>query len=159
MVWESGRCGAFHRSRIFTIPFFAKNFQVKPQVFTTWYFGGVSFGVAAWISFSGRAGDLLPGGGVILAIFSIGLTVGAVANTLLFQAIDLAPNPGLPAVIYSASSIVVFTLSAAFAARLPKFFNPVQTDADRFLGILLVLGGLFLIAGGWSTVRALFGKG
>ncbi len=53
--WKAVGAALFIAPAFLTIPFFAKNFQVKPEVFTTWYFGGVSFGVAAWISFSGRA--------------------------------------------------------------------------------------------------------
>ena len=137
------------------IPYFLKNYQVKPDVFMTWYFAGVSVGVALWIWFSGRGADLFPEKAlnVIAAMLVIGLTFGAVANSSLFKSIALAPNPGLPPVIYSASSVVVFVASALLASHLPRYFNPVNTDIDRFVGILFVIGGLFLVAGGWPLVR------
>ncbi len=140
------------------IPFFAKNFQVRPEAFMPWYFLGAALGVGSWICLDGRAADLFRGREIVLPIVAIGLTFGAVTNYTLFQSIGFAPNPGLPPVIFGSASIVLFVLSAVLANQLPQFFNPVRTDLDRILGILLVLAGLFLVAGGWPTVRALFGK-
>lgn len=142
-----------------SIPYFGRNFQVKPEVFMTWYFAGVSLGVGLWIYLSGRATDLLPRSqGALAGIILIGLTFGAVANSSLFRAVALAPNPGMPPVVYSAVSVVVFLASAMLASRLPKYFEQVSTDLDRFLGILLVIAGLFLIAGGWPLLRRAFGN-
>ena len=143
-------------TRVFiSIPFFAKNFQVTPETFTAWYFASVSVGIGLWLWLDGRAADLHPGGlraaaGIVL----VGLSFGAAANGLLFRAVSLAPNPGLPPVVYSGASVIVFLASAALADRLPRFFAQVNTDLDRFLGILLVLAGAFLIAGGWPLLKA-----
>jgi hypothetical protein len=55
--------------------------------------------------------------------------------------------------MYAGASVIVFFASAALADRLPRFFDRVNTDLDRFLGILLVLAGVFLLAGGWPLLK------
>jgi len=138
-----------------SIPFFARNFHVKPETFTAWYFASVSLGVALWLWLDGRAADLHPGRlRAAIGIVLVGMSFGAAANGLLFRAVSVAPNPGLPPVVYSGASVIVFLASAALADRLPRFFDRVNTDMDRLLGILLVGVGVFLIAGGWPLVRA-----
>ncbi|HEY7678225.1 MAG TPA: hypothetical protein VIG69_14215 [Candidatus Methylomirabilis sp.] len=136
------------------IPFFIKNFLVKPETFTAWYFASVSVGIALWLWLDGRAADLHPGGlRAAAGIALVGLSFGAAANGFLFRAVSVAPNPGLPPVMYSGASVIVFLASAALADRLPRFFDRVNTDFDRFLGILLVIAGVFLIAGGWPLLK------
>ncbi len=144
---------------LLAIPFFARHFHVKPEAFTLWYFASVAGGIALWLALAGRAADLSPGGaGAALGIVLVGVTFGAAANGFLFQAIALAPNPGLPSVMYAGASVIVFFASAALAHRLPMFFGRVNTDLDRFVGIVLVLAGMFLIAGGWPLLRGTAGR-
>ena len=83
--------------------------------------------------------------------------VRCLANGALFQAIGLAPNPGLPPVMYATSSMLVFFLSVALASSFPALFKPVVADLGRVIGIVLVLAGLFLLAGG--KVSMLFRSG
>tara|TARA_E500000331_G_scaffold3842_1_gene3796 strand:+ start:397 stop:666 length:270 start_codon:yes stop_codon:yes gene_type:complete len=78
----------------------------------------------------------------------IGAVFGALANGSLFQAIGLAPNPGLPPVMYASSSMLVFFLSVALAGTFPALFKPVVADLGRIVGIGLILAGLYLLAGG-----------
>lgn len=139
---------------LLSIAFFARHYQVKPEAFTTWYFGSVAVGVALWVWLAGRAADLHPGGTeAALGIVLVGLSFGAAANAFLIRAVSLAPNPGLPSVMYAGASVIVFFASAALAERLPRFFGRVNTDVDRFLGIVLVIAGMFLIAGGWPLLK------
>ena len=153
-LWFSA-CATVSVAPVFiAIPFFAKNFQVKPETFTTWYFASVSTGIALWLWVGGRAADLRPGGlRAAVGIVLVGLSFGAAANGLLFRAVSMAPNPGLPSVMYGGASVIVFLVSAALADRLPRFFDRVNTDLDRFVGILLVIAGVFLIAGGWPLLK------
>lgn len=85
---------------------------------------------------------------MLAGILAIGMLFGAYANGSLFQSVSLAPNPGLPPVIYSTSSVFVFLLAAMLASVAPRLFDPVSIDLSRALGLLLVLAGLYLVAGG-----------
>ena len=130
------------------IPFFKFRYGVDPLIFLTWYFGATSLSIALYIWISGRAGELVPEGPVLISILVIGAVFGALANGSLFQAIGLAPNPGLPPVMYATSSMLVFFLSIALAGSFPALFKPVVADLERVAGIGLILFGLYLLAGG-----------
>jgi len=130
------------------IPFFKKNFGVDPLVFVVWYFGGTSIAIAIFLGISKGVATVVPQLPALLGILAIGVIFGAFANGSLFQAVSLAPNPGLPPVVYATSSVLVFVLSALLASALPALFNPVSTELTRIAGLLLVLAGLYLLAGG-----------
>jgi hypothetical protein len=130
------------------IPFFKFKFGVDPLVFLVWYFGATAVSIAIYWSLSSGIDGLVPSAPVLLAIISIGIVFGTLANGSLFQAVGFAPNPGLPPVIYASSSIIVFFLSALLASALPSLFKPVNVELSRVAGILLVLAGLYLLAGG-----------
>lgn len=130
------------------IPLLKTRYGVDTLVYVVWYFGATAVSMALFFTLSGRAAALLPPAGVLAAIIAIGLVCGATANGLLFQSVGLAPNPGLPPVIYACSSIVVFGLSVALASSFPSIFRPVSADPARLAGIVLVIVGLYLMAGG-----------
>ncbi|MBO23488.1 MAG: hypothetical protein CMM26_14105 [Rhodospirillaceae bacterium] len=130
------------------IPFFKDRYGVDPLVYLVWYFMATAISIALYWASSGRASTLVPPAGALTAILLIGIFFGAFANGSLFQAMGLAPNPGLPPVIYATASLVVFGLSAALATSFPLFFKPVETDPSRLVGMVLVIGGLYLLAGG-----------
>ena len=130
------------------IPFFKSKLGVDPLVFLIWYFGAAALSIAAILAFNGRGATLVPGAGAVIAAIAIGLTFGALANGSLFLAIGMAPNPGLPPVVYASSSVIVFALSALLAGAFPSLFAPVSTDLGRLAGVILVLCGLYLLAGG-----------
>ena len=130
------------------IPFFKSRFGVDPLVFLVWYFGASAATIAAYWAISGRAAELAPPLPIIIAVVAIGAVFGSFANGSLFQAVGLAPNPGLPPVIYATASVMVFFLSATLAATLPDLFRPVSTELSRVGGIVLVLIGLYFLAGG-----------
>lgn len=130
------------------IPLFKHRFGVDPLIFMVWYFLGASAGIMVYCTAAGRAAELLPPILPLATIVAIGLVCGAAANGSLFQAVGLAPNPGLPPVIYATSSMIVFALSILLATTLPGLFKPVSFDLGRLAGIVLVLFGLYLLAGG-----------
>jgi hypothetical protein len=130
------------------IPFFRRNFGVDPLVFVIWYFGGTALSIAIYLSLSRGLQAIALQLPVLIGILAIGMIFGAFANGSLFQAVSLALNPGLPPVIYATSSVFVFLLSALLASTLPALFNPVTTELSRAAGLLLVLAGLYLLAGG-----------
>jgi hypothetical protein len=130
------------------IPFFRRNFGVDPLVFVVWYFGGTALSIAIYLILSRGLHAVAPALPALVGILATGMIFGAFANGALFQAVSLAPNPGLPPVIYATSSMLVFLLSALLANALPALFNPVTTEFSRIAGLLLVLAGLYLLAGG-----------
>jgi len=130
------------------IPFFNTRFNIDPLVFLVWYFLGTALNISLYFVISGKASMLLPSPNLVLTFVAIGLAFGSIANGSLFQAVSMAPNPGIPPVIYATSSIVVFFLSLLLASKFPAAFKPVSADFSRMAGIFLVLFGLYLLAGG-----------
>lgn len=130
------------------IPFFNTRFNIDPLVFLVWYFLGTALSISIYFVITGKASMLLPSANLVLAFVAIGLVFGSIANGSLFQAVSIAPNPGIPPVIYATSSIVVFFLSLFLASKFPAAFKPVSADLSRMAGIFLVLFGLYLLAGG-----------
>ncbi|PPR09023.1 MAG: hypothetical protein CFH41_02842 [Alphaproteobacteria bacterium MarineAlpha11_Bin1] len=139
------------------IPFMKFRFGVDPLVFLAWYFGATAISIVVYLSLSGRSGEILPQSPVLAIILLIGAVFGALANGSLFQAIGLAPNPGLPPVMYATSSMLVFFLSVVLAGTFPALFKPVVADFGRIVGICFVLAGLYLLAGG--KIAGLFRAG
>jgi hypothetical protein len=130
------------------IPFLKFRYGIDPLVFLAWYFGATAVSISGYIAVSGRAAELVPPMPLVITVVVIGIVFGALANGALFQAIGLAPNPGLPPVMYATSSMIVFFLSALLATTFPALFKPVIVDTGRVIGIVLVLVGLYLLAGG-----------
>ena len=130
------------------IPFIKFRYGVDPLVFLAWYFAATAVSIVVYLLLSGRGGEIVLPALVVITILLIGAIFGALANGALFQAIGLAPNPGLPPVMYATSSMIVFFLSVALASSFPALFKPVVADLGRVAGIVLILTGLFLLAGG-----------
>lgn len=126
------------------IGFFDKNYQVRPDVFLIWYFLGNVITSAFFRGLSSNT--IIPSGKLVGMILLIGLTIGAIANILLFRAVSSAPNPGLPVAIVSATSIGVFLIAVLLSRWAPNHFNSVKTDVWSFLGIVFVVIGVSLIA-------------
>ncbi|MBI2039398.1 MAG: hypothetical protein HYT22_03960 [Candidatus Niyogibacteria bacterium] len=127
-----------------SIGFFDRNFQVRPDVFLIWYF----LGVAATSMFFGGAPftAIAPSWKLVGGMLFVGLTFGAIANLLIFRAVAVAPNPGLPLAIVNVSSVAVFVISALLARWIPDHFSPVKTDLWSATGVLLTIIGASLIA-------------
>jgi hypothetical protein len=130
------------------IPFFKGRHGVDPMVFLVWYFAGSAAGAGVYTTLVGKGATLFPSVLAMTSIFAIGVIFGTAANGNLFQAVGLAPNPGLPPVIYATSSMIVFALSIVLFASHPDLFKPVSAEPSRLAGILIVLFGLYLLAGG-----------
>lgn len=130
------------------IPFFKFKYGIDPLVFLVWYFGAIAVSIAIYLATGGRGGELVPPPTQLAVIIAIGVVFGALANGSLFQAIGMAPNPGLPPVIYASSSLVVFFLSAVLATSFPALFKPADFELSRMAGIVLIIAGLYLLAGG-----------
>ncbi len=128
------------------IGFFAKNFQVPAHIFIFWYFIGMLIGIPVFLlSAKFATPSDFQFGAPQFAIVLTGILFGAVANTLVFMAVNKAPNPGLPIAIAGSASVFVFFLTIVLAALFPKYFNPSTADPYHFLGLLLTLAGVVLI--------------
>ena len=125
------------------IGFFDKNFQVKPDVFLIWYFLGV-VATTLFLGESHAKSFMLPWKVLSLLLF-VGF-LGGVANILLFLAVAGAPNPGLPVAIGNGVSIGSFLLVLLFSRWAPSYFNEAKFDAISFLGVVLTVVGIAIIA-------------
>lgn len=130
----------------FSIGFFQKSYQIRPEVTVIWYYLGVFAGGIAGAPFTQISiHDLIPNQ-IFLSILLVGLILGSAANILLFTAVTTAPNPGLPVAIANTSALLVFLLAPILSSAFPENFNSVVFDARSFWGIALTLAGLYLIS-------------
>lgn len=130
------------------IPFFAKNLNIRPEIAVNWYFLGVSLGSPILLRIFSEVPktDFFPDPPKIYLLL-IGLTAGALINILLFAAVNNAPNPALATTLSGGvSNIIMFTAAFFLAIYLPAYFNPVEFGVKKFLGILTVVLGIFLIS-------------
>jgi len=125
------------------IGFFDRNFKVSSDVFLFWYMLGIIIALACFKGFSGETIGLpwkMAG-----AILIIGLTVGAIANIMIFRAVAGAPNPGLALSIANAANVGVFLAAFALSLWAPSYFNSAKFDSWSFLGVMLVVVGVSIV--------------
>ena len=123
--------------------FFEKNFGVRPEVFMIWYFVGVVLGSSSFLTFRGIS--VIPSFFACILMLGMGLTFGNITNMLIFAAVPIAPNPGLPPAIVNVSSVCVFIFAFILSRMLPAYFDKVQFDIQHLLGMLVTIGGLYLM--------------
>lgn len=129
------------------IGFFDRNYHVRADVFLIWYFLGVVFtSVLSVVSTGSSPSMIVPSWRLVGAILVIGLTIGGIANVLLFRAVVGASNPGLPVVIANMAGVGVFFAAAVLSRWAPSYFSSVKIDAWSFLGVALAISGVVLIA-------------
>lgn len=126
------------------IGFFDRNYQVRADVFLIWYFLGVAATSAFFVGTPLNA--IVPSGRIVGGLLLVGLTVGGVANVLLFRAVAAAPNPGLAVAISNVASAGVFVAAVLLARWVPNYFGAVKADGWAFLGVVLTIVGASLIA-------------
>ncbi|MDO8435469.1 MAG: hypothetical protein Q7S89_02195 [bacterium] len=125
------------------VGFFERNYQIKSDVYIVWFFLGMAVTPAL---FGSPLALIAPSWRLIGAMLLIGITIGGVANVLLFRAVITAPNPGLPVAISNAASVGVFLAAALLARLMPNYFNAVKVDGVAFLGVAFVMTGVSIIA-------------
>lgn len=125
-----------------SIQFFSRNYNVHTNTFLVWYFAGIILATVA----TSTAVALVPSIAIVGAIMLVGVVFGAGANILLFKAIPLAPNPGLPVAISGSASLGVFLVSILLGVFFPKYFAHTDFTAPSFFGILFIIAGVALIA-------------
>ena len=137
---------------LFTIPFLSvgflnRNFGLKPEAILVWYAIGLTLGCfGGVITFNTvKLGELSPSW-PLLAATIIGALFSALPNILLYQALVMAPNPGLPMAIINISTVFTFFAALALADSLPKWFSAAKFDWIHFGGIVLVAAGVVLLS-------------
>ena len=127
-----------------SIGFFDRNFQVKSDIFLIWYFMGAAIASACLNGLSYE--KIVPSCKLASVMMLIGLTFGSAANILLFRAVVIAPNPGLPVAIANVASVGVFLVSLLLCRWLPSYFSTVKIDKWSLLGVGLTIIGSAIIA-------------
>jgi len=132
---------------LLTVGFLGKNYQVRAEVTMLWYFFGILIGalVIMWRLNIINGSDLVPTFPLLLVAL-MGVVFGAISNIFLFQAISVAPNPGLPIAFVNTASVIVFVFAPLLATVLPVYFNQVRFDLYHLLGIVLTITGITIIA-------------
>jgi hypothetical protein len=125
------------------MPYFQSKYGVSGTVFGVWYFFGSALSMAL---FGVPKHTLVPSIGIVTAILSIGLTIGAMANAMLFTAVAAAPNPGLAVSLVNLTSLTTLFGAMLLAYLLPAHFTADAITARHVVGVVLILLGAALIA-------------
>ncbi len=128
------------------IGFFDRNYHVRPDIFLIWYMLGIALGSALVGGGGSALRTIVPSWKMVGAMLLVGLTLGTVANVLLFRAVGGAPNPGLPVALTNVASVGVFFAAALLFRWAPTYFSAVKTDGWSLLGVALTVLGASLIA-------------
>lgn len=133
-----------------SIGFFEKAYHIRGEVTAIWYFLGTALGTIILLWFAGTPSSMLiPQGGILLAIISVGFVFGSLANGLLFSAMASASasntNPAIAQVIQGASFILVFLLSILLGYFFPKYFSVLSFNLKVFIGLIFVGIGFTII--------------
>lgn len=126
------------------ITFFQYNFMVKPEVFLVYYFLGTVIFTTFWMS--PHATELIPTGYAIALMIGVGIFSGGPANILLFRAVSIAPNQGLPVAIATTSSIIVFAASFWLGQLLPSYFPRLTFNIYHLVGMLLAVAAVMVFS-------------
>jgi hypothetical protein len=126
------------------VQYFDKNHGVSSDVFLAWYFFGTAITVS--ILAKGSITSLFPSLGLTAILLAIGLTVGGLANILLFRSVASAPNAGLPLAIANTATVGVYLASIKLVDWFPGKFIPVKVDRWSIAGIALTIIGTTIVA-------------
>ena len=130
---------------VMAVPFFLKNFQIRPELTMLWWIVGAAIGIYSWLLFSGKHTFGIPQPAELFIVV-LGIVFSAAANILLAQAVSTAPNPGIPIAVVGVNSLVVYLIANPLARVLPRNFTAVEYDPVTIVGIGLIVTGLGIIA-------------
>jgi hypothetical protein len=125
------------------IPFFLKNFGVRPEATLVYSSLGTILGVIVWLGGREELSMLaLSGPTIVIILFGF---IGTAANIFFVQALASAPNPGLALAIVSSNTMPTFLMALALAALLPQYFESAAFNLRHAIGIVTVMIGIILI--------------
>ena len=125
------------------IGFTKRNYDVGPDVFAAWYFLG---NACMALMIAPRVYEVLVPSAKVVGLLLIAGLIGGIANTLVYRAVAGAPNPGLPVAIASSASVCVYLLAVWCSRRWPAYFDQGELDLKKFIGVMLVVIGVSLVA-------------
>jgi hypothetical protein len=130
-------------------PIFAKN-NVRPEVVLCYWYLGAIIGISLsfWKLEMFEVKDLYTPAIPLLIIFVIGVIIGTPANILFGQAMadPSCPNPGIAFTIMNSAGAFAYIIGPALAMALPKVFDKMKFVPTDFLGLVLIVSGIGIIA-------------
>jgi len=123
-----------------------RNFGIRSEVTALLWMQGVSVGLIACLVQQGRGHEILAVSPMWFAILLYATIAGGPGNVLAFQALVIAPNPGLVSSILNGTALVAFILAPALALLSPTLFPPWQFSWREAFGVVLMFAGAGLIA-------------
>ena len=122
-----------------------RQFDTQPESIIAYYIIGAAVGIALWLVVSGQTGILKLTKPTLL-IFLLGLTLGALANIYLIQAVIGDHNPGIPATIIGSCGVFVYFAGGLLAIVLPKYFEFMTFNRIDLIGVMLIFFGIGIIS-------------
>lgn len=131
------------------IRFLSRYYGVRPELVMVWVYLGYAVIVGGWLWLSGGVSSrgFIPSNGRIALWALVPTVFGAVANVLVFQALNQAPNPGLPTSVMGVNNLLV-TLAAVslsnFLPRYGKYLAEKEIGWQEMAGVVLIVAGMSL---------------
>jgi hypothetical protein len=115
---------------------------VLGEAFFVWYFIGLVIALPfLTVRYTGATfSDYALTPPLVVALV-LGLTLGALGNIFLAQALTESPNPSFPLAIYNGTPAVLYVATLL----MPQFFAGAHFSWQKFLGIALTIIGATLV--------------
>ena len=112
-------------------------------IFALWYFTGMAITITGMTALR-SPGLITSTVGLGAIALALGLTAGAVANGLLFNANSQQAN-GVPAAIANVACLGPILIGFVLHRLSPDMFRSVEVSWQTFIGMLLMLVGVALV--------------
>jgi drug/metabolite transporter (DMT)-like permease len=133
------------------IRFLSRYYAIRPELIMVWVYLGYAVIVGGWLWLSEGvpARRFLPPNGAALMLALIPVVLGAIANVFVYQALNQAPNPGLPTSIMGVNNMLVTLAAVLLSNLLPRYGQYLaekELGWQYAVGVLLIVSGVGLIA-------------
>lgn len=130
-----------------SVPFFSRNFGLRPEAVLVWYGIGLVLGCFGWgLTLDVvRMNELSPSWPFFMAAV-VGAIFSALPNILFYQALATAPNPGLSMAVINLSTVLTYFAALLLAGALPRWFAAARFDWVHLVGIILTVAGVAFLA-------------
>lgn len=122
--------------------YFKSHNGVLGEAFFVWYFIGLVITLPfLTVSYSGASFQNYALTPPLLLALVLGMTLGAMGNTFLAQALTESPNPSFPLAIYNGTPAVLYIATLL----LPQYFEGAHFSWQKLIGITLTIIGATLV--------------